>query len=144
METIKLRMWNNASKSYLYDIDNVFECLKQQHKFDGTMPDRGFVNAWDHKSEGMIWEMFTTLFDINKNPIYEGDICIVTYYNHSTPDTKMIQRVVFVDGGFALMSKKCTSEQIIEDDRNFVPLYYSHRPNKIEVIGNINENPELL
>jgi len=144
MEQFKLRMWNTASQSYLYDIENVFECLKQQHKFDGTMPDRGFVAEWDHRSEGMKWEIFTTLLDNKNCPIYEGDICMVTYYNHSTPDTKLIQRVVFVDGGFALMSKKCPPEQIIEDDRNFVPLYYSQRPNKIEVIGNINENPELL
>lgn len=71
---IKLRMWNPQSKSYLYDIDNVFECLKQQHKFDGTMPDRGFVAEWDHISEGMKWEMYTGHKDYNDKEIYFGDI----------------------------------------------------------------------
>lgn len=74
MEQFKLRMWNNASNSYLYDIDNVFECLKQQHKFDGTMPDRGFIAEWDHKSEGMKWEVYTGEKDIENTEIYQNDI----------------------------------------------------------------------
>lgn len=83
---------------------------------------------------------FTGLLDKNGKKIFEGDRCEVTYYNHIEKNTEIIQDVVFTDGGFALLKVgKITSEQIIEDDRTFVPLYYSQRPNIIEIIGNIHD-----
>lgn len=126
MENFKLRMWNPAGKKYLYDIDNVFECLKQQHKFDGTMPDRGFVNEWDHRSEGMKWEIFIGKQDEILQDIYQGD---VIKYKGATG-------VIYYDKDNAMFMiefpylRSCYSFDSIEED--------------VLIIGNINENPELI
>jgi uncharacterized phage protein (TIGR01671 family) len=88
---------------------------------------------------------FTGIFDKNNKEIYEGDKCKVTFYNYVEKNTEIIMEVVFTEGGFALIKEgKITTECIMEDDRTFVPLYYSQKPNSIEVIGNIHTTPELL
>jgi hypothetical protein len=131
MENFKLRMWNPAGKKYLYDIDNVFECLKQQHKFDGTMPDRGFVNEWDHRNEGMKWEMYSEFEDSLKKQICEGDI--VHHYRFLADQSGFIGVVCFKDGQF-----------IIEPTINILPTSLAGHLDRIKIIGNINENPEYM
>lgn len=126
MEQFKLRMWNSASQSYLYDIDNVFECLKQQHKFDGTMPDRGFVVEYNHKSEGMKWEMFIGKKDKNEKEVYEGDIISykgalgLVYYD---TDSAMFM------AHFKLLRSRYSFDSIDEE---------------FEVVGDINSLPKLI
>lgn len=58
MREIKFRMYNPKSKSYLYDVENVFECLMQQIVHDKTMPTRGFKVPYDHKKR---WTCLTTI-----------------------------------------------------------------------------------
>ena len=84
---------------------------------------------------------FTGLRDKNGKKIFEGDICKVTYYNHSSPNTILQQTVIYSSGTFALQSKDFEPFDI-EDTRRYVPLYYMLPPNNIEIIGNIHDNKE--
>lgn len=126
MEQFKLRMWNPSSNSYLYDIDNVFECLKQQHKFDGTMPDRGFVGEWDHKSEGMKWEIYIGVTDKNDKEAYSGDII---YH-------KGAKGVIVYDSANAMFMVQFP---YLRSTYSFDSI-----EGEFEIIGNINETPGLL
>lgn len=75
--------------------------------------------------------------------MYEGDVCEVVYYNHGTPNYKVLQFVSFEDGTFTLNSKKTDSK--LEDNlRSKCPLFSCYPPNKIKVIGNIHQNKDLL
>lgn len=85
---------------------------------------------------------FTGKYDQFKNKIFEGDICEVLYYNHSSPDVKIIQEVIFENGCFILRAKNHLGLEL-EDSRLYVPLYYSDAPNKIKIIGNIHDNTEF-
>lgn len=128
MEQFKIRMWNHASKSYLYDIDNVFECLKQQHNFDGTMPDRGFIAEWDHKSEGMKWEIYTGEKDLLFKEVYQGDIM-----QHPTDG---IFLVIWDQLWMGFAAKSPGSQAVDQLDSKYLHKCYK--------IGTLNENPELF
>lgn len=128
MEQFKLRMWNPNSNSYLYDIDNVFECLKQQHKFDGTMPDRGFVAEWDHKSEGMKWEVYTGEKDLRNTEIYQNDIM------HHPKDGIFL--VIWDNIWMGFAAKSPGSQAVDQLESKYLRQCYK--------IGTLNENPELF
>ena len=75
----------------------------------------------------VIWMQFTGLTDSKGKEIYEGDI--IKYFNRYGEKQK-INPVVFDLGMFC-----------INDDDIYVKL---SQANRVEVIGNIYENPELL
>lgn len=123
MREIKFRAWDKKMKVF-----------KHPELWDSKMP-----SNWKYWYE---LQQFTGLKDKNGVEIYEGDICKVTYYNHSTPNSVLIQKVTYDLGTFTLV--KNNTESKIEEDRTNVPLYYCFAPNTIEKIGTIHENPELL
>ena len=113
---IKLRMWSTLAKKF-FDKTNVYECLKQQ-----------MTGYWDH--EDMIWQRFTGFFDKNGKEIFEGDIVLDNFYGDKTA------RVIYDLGCFWL-----NSEHLGEGLEREL---YDSVPEKLEVIGNLCENPELL
>lgn len=128
---IKFRIWNEGGKNMLYDIDNVFECLKQQIKFDKLMPCRGFVVGYDHRTDGMVWMQFTNLVDKNGVEIYDGDIL------HAGD---RIVKVIWHEhaGQWDTIFIRYQGEKTSNGMQNLDWKY------RATVIGNIYENPELL
>lgn len=152
MENLKFRIWNPSGKNMLYDIDNVFECLKQQIKFDKAMPDRGFVTAYDHRSEGMVWMQYVGKKACQGIEIYEGDIVKVLYNQNSENyagnnfnHTEHICIVEFSDYSSGFVLRNITEKY--KGKHNFTTIKFDHRRlygDRIQVIGNIYSNPELL
>lgn len=151
MRTIKFRIWNPSGKNMLYDIDNVFECLKQQIMFDRTMPDRGFGFPYDHRSEGMVWEQFTGLKDRNGKEVYEGDVVRIVFnqnansYNGSNVNLTEHICIVEYNAAMAGFCLRNTTDKT-PNKHNFKVISFNHyrlRDVK-EIIGNVHENPELL
>ena len=78
---------------------------------------------------------FTGLYDKNGKEIYEGDIVI--HFNHN----EIIREVIFMKGSFGYW----TGEEFISYASNYHFEWNDfYKSEKIEIIGNIYENPELL
>jgi len=151
---IKFRAWDKKSKKIREVNFIAFHNKRDAFSFNPSNTPK-VIHLWGrdmieqkdiilHREENdVILMQFTGLKDKNEVEIYEGDICKVTYFNHSSPNSVIIQEVTFNNGTFELKAKNNLGLQL-EDSRLYVPLYWSLVPNKIEVIGNIYENPELL
>ena len=88
---------------------------------------------------------FTGLCDKNGKKIYEGDILCMTFSNEWThnEERKVYYYVKFTDGMFATFYKDYENGQWedIEDNRLDKALI---EVDKLEIVGNIYDNPELL
>ena len=78
---------------------------------------------------------FTGLYDKNGKEIFEGDI--VKHFNHN----EIIREIIFMKGSFGYWA----GEEFISYASNYrFEWENSNKSEKIEIIGNIYENPELL
>ena len=119
MREIKFRIWN--TKEYYYTDP---EHLGEYHFGIG----KGIDNASKDKiynTKEWVWQQFTGLKDKNGKEIYESDIC--TERNNNC-------KISFVNGAFI-------PEWVNRGYSNYSLNYHC---SKLEVIGNIYENPELL
>lgn len=120
MRDIKFRAWNTITERYHYNIQNVHD-----EEFSDS-----FQNILD--DDELIVEEFTGLKDKNGVEIYEGDI--VQYGE----DKDFIFVVIFKYGCFYahnILGEKFMTDSLLGS------LVMSE---KVSVIGNIHENPELL
>lgn len=126
MREIKFRMWNQVKGSQslsrmFYDIPEVMECLKQQILFNN-----GSKHGYNHIGDGNHFMLYSGNKDKNGVEIYEDDI-------YHMGDKNIIYVVVWHDSGLIGKQKGSSSYAGI-----------SYWKEKIEVIGNIHQNPELL
>ncbi|SRR6266478_1648751 len=125
MRSIKFRAWNAIENRMEND-------LKLAMYLDG----RVFVNQddWRHHSKQFKLLEFTGLHDINGNPIFEGDLVRAIPIKWRD-EFEAIKEVVFNDGKFCLEWSLHISEEVV-----FISLDCF----KLEIVGNIQESPELL
>jgi len=118
MREIKFRAWEPESKE-MFRVVGVYFPNENSKSQDIIVNGRG--GSANIKPEHLM--QYTGLKDKNGKEIYEGDICRVEY--------KEPQEIKFTNGGFYFGSG--------------TPMANFHLwSEKIEIIGNIYENPELL
>jgi uncharacterized phage protein (TIGR01671 family) len=124
----KFRIWDLNEKSWMIDWKKQFAPIWTKYG----------ENIWMVRGSGYITQQFTGLTDKNNKEIYEGDICLIEYYSSSQDKyVKNKDVICFEEGSFiAEWFKKYQSE-------NYGGAYLPDS-NKIEIIGNIYENPNLL
>ena len=86
---------------------------------------------------------FTGLYDKNGKEIYENDILKVKT-NEGIEYNPLLVVYSEVYGGFCLLSKNVLNITPDKPHRPINPNWWDGFKDEIEVIGNINDNPELL
>lgn len=131
----KFRLWNKREKKMVYnpDVDNNTLLAIGLHglpiAIDRDSLKHGEIIGWnvDH-IYGVL--QYTGLKDVNNNMVYEGDIVKI---NVNLLNMRILGKVIFKDGCFT-----CICPIVPNDD---IPLF---GVDKIQILGNIYENPELL
>lgn len=132
MREIDFRMWDSTTKKYFYDPINVFDCLKHQSLFDKKL---GFL-AFNHIAGGRVFEQYTGLNDKNGDKIFEGDIVNITARPPGTGEKMNFSAVVRWDCGDCGFFFETSSDVWPHNKPWFVT--------KIEVVGNLNEDPGMV
>jgi uncharacterized phage protein (TIGR01671 family) len=118
MRTIKFRLWHKDGKM-LYE-DTIGDCLQ-----------------WYREKQGTELMQFTGLLDKNGKPIYEGDV--VAKFSFDDPSFR--NEVIYRNGAFGYLTP---DEAFHSFANNYHFDWKNCQSEKIEVIGNIHQTPELL
>lgn len=105
---------------------------KEEKMISRFLPDWGNINQ-----ERYLLLQFTGLYDKNLKEIYEGDI--VTGVNINGEDYTGNHEVVYIGSCFCIKIKKG-----INNKHDYEPCLDEAWLERMEVIGNIYENPELI
>lgn len=137
MRELKFRAWDDKDKKWLlgYDYENLggFSMMGEVMAFGQYTK---MLNSFKLKDWDCIKLMqFTGLLDKNNKEIYEADICRL--FSCDRP-------IVFKDGSFGYMTDFNELAWFVPIGSNSHFNWEDGRSDKIEVIGNIYQNPELL
>ena len=140
MRQIRFRVWDNENKEYFKPIYKAYkgELLDLSVGLGGDVIRRTLEYCAEHVSKfpnRYLLEQFTGLRDKNNVDIYEGDI--VTYSN----------RIGKIDWHYFQAAFDLTFVKVIEGEPYIElkdPIPVPSWRFKLEVIGNIHENKELL
>ena len=121
MKEINFRMWDSKRKMMGYT-----DML--------SIRDHGWPFSFEADSPIM---QFTGLCDKNKAPIFEGDICL--HENGQRYEVKYGQFVFNIQDEYS-----CDGFGFHFDDEDLQDWGQVWNPGKVEIVGNIYKNPELL
>jgi uncharacterized phage protein (TIGR01671 family) len=139
MREIKFRAWDKARKQMFSAHEMGKDELSLHPNGLGFFNPSGVSPKLSQYYEHMLPLQYAGLRDKNSKPIYEGDIVKIEDMP-SSPDTReFIDEIVFNDGCFLAKNQNITLDAFTYEypDNGYKPL-------RIEIIGNIYENPELL
>lgn len=112
----KYRYWNNRTKAFVY--------MTLNEAFDHTARNEEFR---DHRVDEGDWQQYTGLEDRNGKEIYEGDI-VRSYHQKG--------EVIYASGSFGFWDEM--------EYRKLSDIMEVGDGHKMEVTGNIYEDPDLL
>lgn len=115
----KYRIWDNELKEYIEDADFLWSLSRSGKLYDSRN------DNWNEIHERYQIELFTGFYDKNKKEIYHSDIVKRNSYSP--------QEIWFENGSY-LIGKRNGSDGY----------FYDYIAKDCEVIGNMNQNPELL
>ena len=123
MKTVKYRSWNEQAKCFIYFMNGFY--------YDAEWVQGCFDFSWANA------EQFTGLHDKNGKEIYEGDTVVCAYgkYDLEKEGLVRIGKIIYDD-------RTASFKVRVKDSAVLVGFFYDI--NKIEIIGNIHENPELM
>ena len=131
MRELNFRIGRKLGNGFRYlDKDELFN-LYRLNPYDGSLIVRDNGRNVVVPKETYIIEQYTGIKDKNGKKIYEGDI-VLDYYDGE--DTFIVK-----------WDKDAVSFILTDEDNIICVNFYDYFPDKeLEVIGNINENPELM
>jgi uncharacterized phage protein (TIGR01671 family) len=142
MREIKFRAWNNCRNEYLFDV-GVNPCVEQ------IVSDGEWADEWDK----YVIEQFTGLRDRHGKDIYEGDIISIAdgYKEIIVNGQGPIEPFYHLCPVIWIPQFACFGIHIFENGDvykkgmyNFGEIHDIDDEIKVEIIGNIHENRELL
>lgn len=124
--TLEFRAWDKINK--VYDVPTQIDIDDSGHiivvdTYHGSIVDGDFI-----------LEQYTGLKDVNENKIFEGDIVKMDRHGYNQPGIYEVR--YFIQG-------KCVFQKVEVTDGSTM-FQEASNGHDLTVIGNINENPELL
>ena len=146
MTPIKFRAYDPRTQEFYYS-DKVYD----DHYFsfrDDTLNCFGMIKKQSLQfGEAITYkclpvEMFTGKLDEDEKEIYEGDIVDFTVFDCFGGDEQYRGYVVFTGQRYQLWNKP--DSEYYGDDGGFDLDWVCYQDDTLKVIGNINQNPELI